>query len=169
MQTIIKLVREKKNQFEAQVVWNVETVFGWFASIPGAKYPKVPATNVETWVLFGCIKVANPKSETRASIFSSNNMLLDLMSLWIMRGMQSWWRYDIPLAAPAAILYLVGQSKNFLSLDLPASLWTLQLETQLSFDKIPNHKTNRRDLYFLNRDVLLNNRGTKPFHPSLEF
>ena len=46
-----------------------------------------------------------------------------------MWGMQSWCRYDIPLAAPSAILYLEGQSKSLVSTDLPASSSTSILNT----------------------------------------
>lgn len=104
--------------------------------VPGAKYPKVPATNVETWVLSGSIKVASPKSETLASIFWSSNMLLDLISLWIMWGMQSWWRYTSPLAAPTAILYLEGQSRCFISFSLPAASSSFRLNINLTVGEI---------------------------------
>uniref|UniRef100_A0A0A9E4X6 Uncharacterized protein n=1 Tax=Arundo donax TaxID=35708 RepID=A0A0A9E4X6_ARUDO len=39
-------------------------------------------------------------------------MLVDLMSRWMTAGVQSWWRYMSPLAAPSAILHRRGQSSS---------------------------------------------------------
>lgn len=49
-------------------------------SLPGARYPNVPATIVVMWGSSSSNNLARPKSDTLASKFPSSKMLLDLMS-----------------------------------------------------------------------------------------
>nr|ACR37127.1 unknown [Zea mays] len=56
------------------------------AAYSGAKYPKVPITLVETWVLLLVVNFASPKSATLYSNLKSRRMLDALMSRWMIFG-----------------------------------------------------------------------------------
>lgn len=57
--------------------------------------------------------LAMPKSVRWASKSLSNKILDDFTSRWMIRGLQSWCKYDKPCAAPSAIISRVSQSNIF--------------------------------------------------------
>lgn len=76
----------------------------------GAIWPTVPRTAVVTWESEWSRSFARPKSPTIASQKSSRSTLAAFTSLWIIFGSHCSCRYNRPLAAPIAILFLVFQS-----------------------------------------------------------
>lgn len=79
----------------------------------------VPATSVVKWDCSWGNSFASPKSAILASSLLSNRMLLALMSLCIIRGWSSSWRYASPRAVPMAMLKRVGQSISMASFGPP--------------------------------------------------
>lgn len=79
----------------------------------------VPATSVVKWDCSWGNSFASPKSAILASSLPSNRMLLALMSLCIIRGWSSSWRYASPRAVPMAMLKRVGQSISMASFGPP--------------------------------------------------
>lgn len=80
----------------------------------------VPLTWVETCPFsLSDTSLDKPKSATFAVKFSSNNILVDFTSLWIMGGLASSCKYASPLAEPRAMRSLLFQSR-WIS-DLPAT------------------------------------------------
>lgn len=72
----------------------------------------VPATRVLTCVTLSGKSFARPKSPILGLKFSSNNMLLALISLWTMFGWASSWRKLRPEAVPRQIVALFCQSRG---------------------------------------------------------
>lgn len=95
----------------------------------------VPLTWVVTWPFSLSDKsLERPKSATFAFKCSSNRMLFDFMSLWMMGGSASSCRYARPLAEPSATLSLLLQSN--LIPDFPAygsDCWMVSLFISVSY------------------------------------
>lgn len=60
----------------------------------------VPIMYVEVWDFVVHRLFAIPKSVRCASNSLPSRMFDDFTSLWMIRGLQSWWRYESPSAAP---------------------------------------------------------------------